>query len=144
MYDHQSQTSPPFPRRLPRLNATCAFASSHSCHPLKSLPSPQFSKNGASKSFIFFHPNLTRLQRKRVGRGQGSHHGGTSGRGTKGQKSRSGTGKPKAGFEGGQTPITRLIPKRGFVNSSVAHLSLPGYVNSYSSFSSDEGISGHL
>ncbi|KAJ7105756.1 ribosomal protein L18e/L15P [Mycena crocata] len=52
---------------------------------------------------------------KRVGRGQGSHHGGTAGRGANGQKSRSGPGI-KPGFEGGQTPITKLFPKRGFVN----------------------------
>jgi len=54
---------------------------------------------------------------KRVGRGQGSGRGGTAGRGNNGQKSRSGPG-PKAGFEGGQTPITKLIPKRGFVNQN--------------------------
>ncbi|PPQ86882.1 hypothetical protein CVT25_012601 [Psilocybe cyanescens] len=52
---------------------------------------------------------------KRVGRGQGSGYGGTAGRGANGQKSRSGPGI-KAGFEGGQTPITKLFPKRGFVN----------------------------
>ncbi|CAE6495470.1 unnamed protein product [Rhizoctonia solani] len=55
-------------------------------------------------------------QRKRLGRGQGSGRGGTSGRGHKGQKARSGNGKPKAGFEGGQTPISRRFPKRGFFN----------------------------
>ncbi|EED84154.1 predicted protein [Postia placenta Mad-698-R] len=54
---------------------------------------------------------------KRVGRGQGSGRGGTSGRGNNGQKSRAGRG-PRVGFEGGQTPITKLLPKRGFVNSS--------------------------
>ncbi|KAJ7771850.1 ribosomal protein L18e/L15P [Mycena metata] len=52
---------------------------------------------------------------KRVGRGQGSGYGGTAGRGANGQKSRSGPGI-KPGFEGGQTPITKLFPKRGFVN----------------------------
>ncbi|WFC94613.1 YmL10 [Malassezia brasiliensis] len=65
--------------------------------------------------------NLTPAQpkknRKRLGRGDGSGRGGTSTRGHKGQKARSGNGKPKPGFEGGQTPLTRLIPKRGFVNS---------------------------
>jgi large subunit ribosomal protein L15 len=59
------------------------------------------------------------LQSVRLGRGSSSTKGGTSGRGHKGQKARSGNGKPKAGFEGGQTPITRLFPKRGFVNLSV-------------------------
>ncbi|PFH47170.1 hypothetical protein AMATHDRAFT_7014 [Amanita thiersii Skay4041] len=52
---------------------------------------------------------------KRVGRGQGSGYGRTAGRGSNGQKSRSGVGL-KPGFEGGQTPITKLFPKRGFVN----------------------------
>ncbi|GBE82532.1 ribosomal protein L18e/L15P [Sparassis latifolia] len=55
---------------------------------------------------------------KRLGRGQGSGKGGTSGRGHNGQKSRSGNGKPKAGFEGGQTPLWKLLPKRGFVNQT--------------------------
>ncbi|KAF5358116.1 hypothetical protein D9756_001764 [Leucocoprinus leucothites] len=52
---------------------------------------------------------------KRVGRGQGSGYGRTAGRGNKGQNSRSGPG-PGIAFEGGQTPITKLFPKRGFVN----------------------------
>lgn len=60
------------------------------------------------------------LQQKRVGRGQGSGRGGTSGKGHKGQKARAGNGKPKPGFEGGQTPITKLFPKRGFVNAYVS------------------------
>jgi large subunit ribosomal protein L15 len=55
-------------------------------------------------------------KRKRVGRGTGSGHGKTSGRGTKGQKSRSGPGV-RWGFEGGQLPIQRRMPyKRGFTN----------------------------
>lgn len=52
---------------------------------------------------------------KRVGRGAGSGHGGTAGRGHKGQKSRSGA-KIARGFEGGQMPITRRVPKFGFTN----------------------------
>ncbi|KAI9138192.1 ribosomal protein L18e/L15P, partial [Paraphysoderma sedebokerense] len=55
-------------------------------------------------------------QRKRLGRGEGSGRGGTSGRGHKGQKARTGTGKPRVGFEGGQTPLARRIPKKGFKN----------------------------
>lgn len=51
--------------------------------------------------------------RKRVGRGIGSGNGKTAGRGHKGQKSRSG-GKVQIGFEGGQMPIQRRLPKRGF------------------------------
>jgi len=53
--------------------------------------------------------------RKRVGRGDGSGHGGTSCRGHKGQNSRSGGGV-RPGFEGGQMPLTRRLPKRGFYN----------------------------
>lgn len=53
--------------------------------------------------------------RKRVGRGEGSGHGGTSTRGHKGQKSRSG-GKIPAWFEGGQMPLQRRVPKGGFKN----------------------------
>jgi large subunit ribosomal protein L15 len=52
---------------------------------------------------------------KRVGRGPGSGHGKTSCRGHKGQKARSG-GKVSPGFEGGQMPIQRRLPKRGFRN----------------------------
>jgi len=52
---------------------------------------------------------------KRVGRGIGSGHGKTSGRGHKGQKARSGGGV-RPGFEGGQMPLQRRIPKRGFTN----------------------------
>ena len=54
--------------------------------------------------------------RKRVGRGPGSGLGKTAGRGEKGQKSRSGFAR-KPGFEGGQMPLHRRIPKRGFTNS---------------------------
>jgi len=50
---------------------------------------------------------------KRVGRGPGSGHGKTAGRGHKGQKARSGGGKA-GGFEGGQMPLHRRVPKRGF------------------------------
>ena len=51
----------------------------------------------------------------RLGRGQGSGNGKTSGKGNKGQKARSG-GMGKLGFEGGQTPLYRRLPKRGFTN----------------------------
>jgi len=57
----------------------------------------------------------SRKSRKRVGRGPGSGLGKTSGRGEKGQKSRSGY-SAKRGFEGGQMPLHRRIPKRGFHN----------------------------
>ncbi|KAJ1901859.1 YmL10 [Kickxella alabastrina] len=55
--------------------------------------------------------------KKRLGRGHGSGHGKTSGRGQKGQNSRAGNGKPGPGFEGGQTPLMRVFPKRGFKNA---------------------------
>jgi len=54
-------------------------------------------------------------KRKRVGRGEGSGHGGTSTRGHKGAKSRSGYSR-KIGFEGGQQPLQRRVPKFGFTN----------------------------
>jgi len=56
-----------------------------------------------------------RKRAKRVGRGPGSGHGKTSTRGHKGQKARTGGGV-KPGFEGGQMPLQRRIPKRGFKN----------------------------
>ena len=55
--------------------------------------------------------------RRRVGRGIGSGLGKTAGRGSKGQKSRSG-GFHKVGFEGGQMPLQRRLPKRGFISRS--------------------------
>jgi large subunit ribosomal protein L15 len=60
-------------------------------------------------------PAGQRHPRKRVGRGMGSGHGKTSTRGHKGQMSRSGT-RIKRGFEGGQMPLQRRLPKRGFHN----------------------------
>ncbi|HTO76112.1 MAG TPA: 50S ribosomal protein L15 [Thermoanaerobaculia bacterium] len=53
--------------------------------------------------------------RKRVGRGPGSGHGKTAGKGNKGQKSRTGY-RHQRGFEGGQMPLHRRVPKRGFTN----------------------------
>jgi large subunit ribosomal protein L15 len=57
----------------------------------------------------------SRRERKRVGRGIGSGNGKTAGKGHKGQKARSGGGV-RPGFEGGQNPIYRRLPKRGFTN----------------------------
>lgn len=56
-----------------------------------------------------------RRSRKRIGRGHGSGHGKTAGKGHKGQNARSGGGVA-LGFEGGQTPLYKRIPKRGFTN----------------------------
>jgi large subunit ribosomal protein L15 len=60
-------------------------------------------------------PEGARKKRKRIGRGEGSGHGGTSTKGHKGYKARSG-GKASPGFEGGQMPLQRRLPKRGFRN----------------------------
>ena len=65
----------------------------------------------------------SRKKRKRVGRGPGSGHGKTACRGQKGQKSRSG-GKVGRGFEGGQMPLQRRLPKRGFTNIFKKHYAL--------------------
>ncbi|MBN1223147.1 MAG: 50S ribosomal protein L15 [Candidatus Aminicenantes bacterium] len=62
------------------------------------------------------HPaKNSRKDKRRVGRGPGSGRGKTSGRGMKGQKSNSGYSR-KRGFEGGQMPLSRRVPKRGFTN----------------------------
>ena len=60
-------------------------------------------------------PAMKKKTSNRVGRGIGSGNGKTSGRGQKGQKARSGGGV-RRGFEGGQTPLFRRLPKRGFTN----------------------------
>ena len=60
-------------------------------------------------------PAVEKKTRRRVGRGMGSGLGKTSGKGHKGQKARSGGGV-RRGFEGGQTPLYRRLPKRGFKN----------------------------
>ncbi len=56
-------------------------------------------------------------KRKRIGRGEGSGHGGTATKGNKGQQARTGY-SAKKGFEGGQMPIQRRLPKRGFKNAN--------------------------
>jgi large subunit ribosomal protein L15 len=60
-------------------------------------------------------PKGAKKSRKRLGRGPGSGHGKTAGKGHKGQNARSG-GKTVVGFEGGQMPLQRRLPKRGFAN----------------------------
>ncbi len=60
-------------------------------------------------------PEGAKKRKKRLGRGEGSGLGKSSGRGTKGQRSRAGSG-PTPGFEGGQMPLQRRLPKRGFTN----------------------------
>mgnify|MGYP002513208451 CR=1 FL=1 len=65
---------------------------------------------------ILSAPRGANKKPKRVGRGSSSGLGTTAGKGNKGQQSRSGTGVPYVGFEGGQMPIYRRLPKRGFNN----------------------------
>ena len=67
------------------------------------------------------HQGITKRKRKkRVGRGVGSGHGKTASRGSKGQWASAGAVKPSAIFEGGQMPLFRRIPKRGFSNATWA------------------------
>ena len=61
-------------------------------------------------------PKGANKKRKRIARGESSGSGKTAGRGGKGQTARTGKGKPSAGFEGGQMPMYRRMPKRGFTN----------------------------
>ena len=62
-----------------------------------------------------FRSTIQRRPRKRRGRGEGGGHGGTCGRGNKGQRSRSGASR-RPYFEGGQIPLIRRLPKRGFTS----------------------------
>ena len=87
---------------------------------------PEKPKKAAAKAAVDTRPAATGVHdlgpaagsthyRKRVGRGPGSGHGKTAGRGNKGQKSRTGY-RHQRGFEGGQMPLHRRLPKRGFTN----------------------------
>ena len=71
--------------------------------------------------------------RKRLGQGRASGHGKTSGRGGKGQSARSGS-SIRPGFEGGQMPLTRRLPKRGFNNARFATQHLPVNVSELNQF----------
>jgi large subunit ribosomal protein L15 len=75
-------------------------------------------------------------RRKRLGQGESSGHGKTSGRGGKGQTARSGS-SIRIGFEGGQMPLIRRIPKRGFNNARHGTVYLPVNVQDLNAF--DEG-----
>lgn len=68
-------------------------------------------------------PRGARRRRKRIGLGMGSGHGKTATRGSKGQRSRAGS-RTRPGFEGGQMPLHRRIPKRGFTNIFKKHYAL--------------------
>jgi large subunit ribosomal protein L15 len=68
-------------------------------------------------------PAGQKKRRKRIGRGMGSGHGKTSTRGSKGQRAGTGFGQ-KRGFEGGQMPLHRRLPKRGFTNIFKKHYAI--------------------
>ena len=68
-------------------------------------------------------PQGAKKRRKRIGQGMGSGHGKTATRGSKGQRSRTGA-RMRPGFEGGQMPLHRRLPKRGFTNIFKKHYAL--------------------
>ena len=72
-------------------------------------------------------------RRKRLGQGESSGHGKTAGRGGKGQSARSGS-SIRPGFEGGQMPLIRRIPKRGFINKNFAIRYVPINLDSLNQF----------
>jgi len=87
-----------------------------------------------------FAPSIgSRHRRKRVGRGPASGHGGTSCRGNKGQRSRSGGG-PRLGFEGGQMPLIRRLPKRGFTSKSKQEYNIVNLADLEERFSESEEV----
>jgi large subunit ribosomal protein L15 len=86
--------------------------------------------------------NGSRKRRKRIGRGEGSGRGKTAGRGTKGQNSRSGGGV-SVGFEGGQMPLQRRIPKRGFTNIFKKQYEIIN-IRDLKDFTSGETIDRHI
>ncbi len=87
-------------------------------------------------------PRGSRHRKVRVGRGIGSKLGKTAGRGNKGQKSRKGYSR-RAGFEGGQMPLHRRIPKRGFHNPFPRDLAVVN-VESLSAFAAGETVTPEL
>ncbi|WFD24199.1 YmL10 [Malassezia equina] len=105
---------------VPRIRALTG-ALRPSISPISTMAMPMASYATSSIRIGNLTPAQPKKQNKRLGRGGGSDRGGTSTRGHKGQKARAGDGKPKPGFEGGQTPLTRLIPKRGFTNPHKQH-----------------------
>lgn len=84
----------------------------------------------------------SRKERKRVGRGTGSGTGKTSGRGHKGQNARSGGGV-RPGFEGGQNPLYRRLPKRGFTNPTRKEYAIVN-IEELNSFAADTEVTPEL
>lgn len=96
-------------------------ATSETCHRIQVQPTRSVRLSvSLSRATRTLTTSATHSQRKRIGRGIGSGKGGRATRGQKGQKARAGNGKPKAHFEGGQTPLTMRYPKRGFTNPCAA------------------------
>jgi large subunit ribosomal protein L15 len=87
-------------------------------------------------------PRGSNKSRKRVGLGMGSGHGKTATRGSKGQRSRAGS-RMRPGFEGGQMPLHRRLPKRGFTNIFKKHFALVN-LNDLDQFSAEESITPEL
>jgi large subunit ribosomal protein L15 len=87
-------------------------------------------------------PKGARKKVKRVGRGIGSGHGKTACKGSKGQNARSGRGT-KAGFEGGQMPLQRRLPKRGFRSPFKKHFAII-HVGDLNRFPKDSVVEPHL
>src|SRR5690242_10896030 len=79
-------------------------------------------------------------RRKRLGQGESSGHGKTSGRGGKGQTARSGS-SIRIGFEGGQMPLIRRIPKRGFNNTRFGTRYIPVNVSELDAFENGASVS---
>lgn len=77
--------------------------------------------------------------RKRIGRGTGSGQGKTAGKGHKGQKARAGRGM-RPGFEGGQMPLQRRIPKRGFVNIFRTEMAIVNLASLEKAFNAGETV----
>ncbi|HYE33545.1 MAG TPA: 50S ribosomal protein L15 [Methylomirabilota bacterium] len=78
-------------------------------------------------------------RRKRLGQGESSGHGKTSGRGGKGQSARSGS-SIRPGFEGGQMPLIRRMPKRGFNNTDFATVYVPVNLDTLQHFNDGETV----
>jgi large subunit ribosomal protein L15 len=87
-------------------------------------------------------PRGANKRRKRIGLGRGSGHGKTATRGSKGQGSRAGS-RMRPGFEGGQMPLHRRLPKRGFTNVFKKHYALVN-LGDLESFSAEEKITPEL
>ena len=87
------------------------------------------------------HNTVSRPNRKRVGRGDGSGHGRTSGRGEKGAGARSGH-KNRPYFEGGQIPLIRRLPKRGFKNPNHQEFNVVNLVVLEENFESGQAVDG--